>query len=480
MRRLTKLAVMFALLALMCLLTAAPALALDLRVKAVTPFDPNPITVTSSQAGTLTITAVSGVRELENPVTDMPVEAGITEVTWRGLTFGGEPIASGPVTLEGTVTHADGSVETATVKTSIRSPRSAVVSVLPSSQAWYPDKNNQLKIDVTLSRKGHFVIELASAKNPGKVLWSVIGDNNTREPSVVLWNGRLNSRKVCPAGEYILTAYSRAMPEIKQTHPLTILDKPLPELSLAVTPSLFPEDLSDDAAVWEALMAPVAVGIGGEGKGLHIHINKGRGNDVGTVNCRTVGLVIKEIYDDGWVLAGAWRQKDGAYVEGYVKQDNLMMVRPNTHYGVVLDKQKQTITVYEDGKPIGTTLVSTGLVRKGYPRADSRCGVYLIGTRMAGFWRDGAYYDYPLRIDGSNLIHQIGYRLVGDVPNFVAEIDELGRKASHGCIRVDMRAMKENGGINAWWFWTHLERDTKIIVTEDDETRRYPLGVPAP
>lgn len=480
MRHLIRLTVCLTLLAL-CLLMAVPAMALELNVKSVTPFEANPVTVTAAQAGTLTITAVSGVRELENPVTDLAVEAGVTELNWRGLTYGGEPVADGPVTLDAVLTHADGTVETATVKTTIRSPRSAVVSVLPAAQAWYPDKKSQLKIDVTLSRKGHFTVELASAKNPDKVLWTGKGNNDTREPAELLWNGRLNNRKVCPPGEYILTAYSKAMPDIRQTHPLTILDKPLPELALTVTPTLFPEDYSDDAAVWEALMAPVAVGDGGEGKGLHIHLAKrGRGDDVGTVNCRTVGLIIKEIYDDGWVLVGAWRQKDGAYIEGYVKADNLKVVRPNTHYGVVLDKRKQTLTVYEYGKPIGTTRISTGLVREGFPRADTHSGAYLVGSRMSGFWREGYYYDYPLRIDGANLIHQIGYRLVDSVPNFVDQTDELDRKASHGCIRVDIHVTQENGGINAWWIWTHLERDTKILVTEDDETLHYPLGAAAP
>ena len=31
-----------------------------------------------------------------------------------------------------------------------------------------------------------------------------------------------------------------------------------------------------------------------------------------------------------------------------------------------------------------------------------------------------------------------------------------------------------------WWIWTHLERDTKILVTEDDETLHYPMEIPAP
>ncbi len=43
----------------------------------------------------------------------------------------------------------------------------------------------------------------------------------------------------------------------------------------------------------------------------------------------------------------------------------------------------------------------------------------------------------------------------------------LGHKASHGCIRMDPRVTEECNGINAWWVWTHLGRDTKVLVTED-------------
>jgi hypothetical protein len=219
-------------------------------------------------------------------------------------------------------------------------------------------------------------------------------------------------------------------------------------------------------------MAPVAVGDGGEGKGFYIHAAKGgRGDHVGTINCRTVGLNILRIDDDGWVLVGAWRQLDGAYVEGWAKRDAIIMVRPSPRYGVVVHKQEQTLTVYEDGHPIGTTQISTGLVRRKFPRADTHSGTYLVGSRLSGFWRDGYYYEYPLRIDGSNLIHSVGYKTLNGLPNYTDNTAMLGQKASHGCIRVDVRVTEENSGINAWWLWTHLEPDTKVLVTEDDETR---------
>ena len=45
----------------------------------------------------------------------------------------------------------------------------------------------------------------------------------------------------------------------------------------------------------------------------------------------------------------------------------------------------------------------------------------------------------------------------------------LGTMASHGCIRVDARVTEESGGINAWWIWTHMGHDCKIIITEAQE-----------
>ena len=124
------------------------------------------------------------------------------------------------------------------------------------------------------------------------------------------------------------------------------------------------------------------------------------------------------------------------------------------------------MTVYEDGKRIGTVLVSTGWISEADRSADTRSGVYLMGTRMDDFADYGNNYCYPVRIDGYNLIHQMGYIPENGSRNFTDEMEALGTKASHGCIRVDARAGEENNGINAWWIWTHMGHDTKIIISE--------------
>ena len=41
-----------------------------------------------------------------------------------------------------------------------------------------------------------------------------------------------------------------------------------------------------------------------------------------------------------------------------------MTVYPNTHYGLVVDKNAQTMTVYMDGAKLGVMQVTTGLMIK--------------------------------------------------------------------------------------------------------------------
>ena len=114
-------------------------------------------------------------------------------------------------------------------------------------------------------------------------------------------------------------------------------------------------------------------------------------------------------------------------------------IRPDDRYGAIVDKKKQTMTVYEYGKKLGTVLISTGETTAVSRKADTHSGAYLMGTRMESFLQDGRYYNYPVRIDGFNLIHQAGYARESGLRDFGEELEALGTRASHGCIRVDPR-----------------------------------------
>lgn len=457
------LAILLLLLALM-----AGASAVELKTGTVRAFGQNILTVTCEEGGLLTIEAWSGTLQLKNPATDLRIEAGETEIPWDGLSWGGEPMPAGKVTLRATLVGADRTTEQTEITAEVRTPLPAAVCCLPSAQRFYPDGKNILRVEVAMSAAGTYDVTAAPKDRPEEVVWHERGFNNAKEPVVLRWNGMLRGRTPCEPGEYVITATSKSRPDYAQTAVVTVLAEPEEKLEITVTGSLMPADFSDDEAVWKALTAPVAVGDGAEGSGLRIMAKKGaRSGDNATVSCRTTGLAVLEISDDGWVKVGAWQQADGYWAEGWVKADKLRMIRPNDRYGAVVDKKNQTMTIYENGKKIGTVLISTGYTTLESRKADTHSGVFLMGTRMENFPQNGHIYNYPVRIDCFNLIHSAGYETVHGQRDYTEELAALGTKASHGCIRVDPRASDENT-INAWWIWTHMGRDTKIIVTPED------------
>ena len=454
---------------LLLIAAAVSAHAVTIEAGRIRPFDDNILTVTSEDGGRLTIEAVSGTIPLENPVTDLPVEGGTVEIHWNALSYNGEPLTPGSITLRALLAGNDLTTEVAEIRQKVDSPKPAVLCCLPVTQTFYANGKTVLRIECAISCKGTYELQIARKDKPDEAVWHYRTVYSGRgAPMVISWDGKGKNHKVCSPGEYIISAWAANNSEYVQTAEIALIPEPLPEPELTATGSLIPENLSDDAAVWEALMAPVAVGDGPEGKGLKIMNAKAGKECIGTVSCRTVGLAVLELYDDGWAKIGAWRQMDGAYIEGYVKTSKLRMVRPNTRYGAVVDKKKQTLTVYENGKKLGTAMVSTGFTTAEDRTADTHSGIYLLGTRMDGFGTDGHTYAYPIRMERLNLIHQMGYEMKNGERDFSAEMETLGTMASHGCVRVDARITEENNGINAWWIWTHMGHDSKIIVTPED------------
>ena len=464
-----KKAVIALVIILLLLAGAITASAVELKTGKIRAYEHNILTVTSEEGGSLTIEAFSGTIPLENPVTNMKIAPGTTEIPWDGITFGGEPIPQCWLTLRATLICGDRTTEQTEILTETGSPLPAVVCCLPTRQSFYADGRNVLRIEIALSAPGTCSVSIAARDNPEEELWYKQSVTSSKSPLVFRWDGKNKKGKICSPGEYVISARFKYRPDLVHTATVTLLNEPQEEPVLAVTGSLIPTDLKDDAAVWKALTAPVTIGNGPEGMGLRIMNGKtSLSGCAGTVSCRTVGLAVLEIGDDHWVKVGAWTQAEGYYTEGYVKEDKLKVVLPNVRYGAVLDKKAQTMTIYEDGKRLGTVLVSTGLTTKESRKADTHSGIYLLGTRMADFVQNGHVYCYPMRIDGFNLIHQLGYAKEGGQRNFEEELARLGTKASHGCIRVDARITAENNGLNAWWIWTHMGHDTKIIVTPED------------
>jgi len=454
------------LAAALLLPAACHASALELTAGTVTPFAENRIVVRSESAGTLTVTPALPDFSLRNAAENLQVEAGKTEIVWDGLSWHGEPLPSGTLTLNASLVLPSGEVSEASVRVKVGNPLCAAVSCLPAADLFCPAQGS-LRIECGLSRKGSVKLEIGSAGEPGKVLRTLTGKAKDTVPVQLKWDGKDQSRRPLPAGEYLLTAFSPACPEHRVTASVILTDDPVTVPDVFVTGEIIPADPEDDEAVWAALTAPAVVGAGTEGQGLYL-MKKKKYAPGGSISARTVAVRVMELAEKGWCQVAVWRQAVGEYMEGWVQRDKLTVIAPRLHYGVLINKKQQTLTVYQDGRRLGTLRISTGLLSSGNPLAATPPGVYLIGSRMKDFQNDGFHYDYPIRLHGDYLLHTVGYKTKNGSRIYTEELDNLGSPASHGCVRMDIRPAEDGSGLNAWWVWTHLGRDTRVIVTEGE------------
>ena len=457
---------LFLALTAVLLLAVGSACALELSAETVIPFSENRITIRTETAGVLTITPAMTDYPLLNITENLPVEAGDTELSWDGLTWHGEPVAPGMITLDAVLSLPSGEVSEASVRVMVDRPLCAAVSCLPGADLFCPAQGD-LRVECGLSRGGSVKLEIASAEEPGKVLRVITGQAKDTVPVKLWWNGRDQERRRLPAGEYLLTAVTGTCPDRRVTASVTLADEPISKPDIFITGEILPADPEDDEAVWAILTSPAVVGTGGEGLGLYLMKDK-KYSPGGSISSRTVAVRVMEISEKGWVRIAAWRQGTGEYMEGWVRRDRLTVIAPRLHYGALINKKKQTLTVYRDGKRLGTLQVSTGLLSSENPRAATPPGVYLIGSRIKDFRNSGFHYDYPIRLHGSYLLHTVGYTTGDNARIYTEELNSLGSPASHGCIRMDIRPAEDGSGLNAWWIWTHLPRDTRVIVVEGE------------
>lgn len=145
------------------------------------------------------------------------------------------------------------------------------------------------------------------------------------------------------------------------------------------------------------------------------------------------------------------------------------MVVPSADYGLLVDKAAQTMVVFEQGKRIGEMRISTGKPIRSDLTRETTAGSFLTVSRLGSFNTKGMVYGNPIRYDGGNLIHSIGWKKQGTARDYTTEQAQLGTKASHGCIR--MPRFGEEGDITAYWLWLHIPWHTRLIILDDPAER---------
>ena len=142
------------------------------------------------------------------------------------------------------------------------------------------------------------------------------------------------------------------------------------------------------------------------------------------------------------------------FSEGAVPND-----RPLYDYLLKIDTEKQTVTAYgwEDGayaKAVREMVCSTGLDDTPTP-----AGTYKATgpvARWCYFPTYGCWAQYAFRIKGGVLFHSVLYEQAKESTLLTGSVKKLGRKSSHGCVRLSVEDAK--------WIFDHCTAGTTVVV----------------
>lgn len=173
---------------------------------------------------------------------------------------------------------------------------------------------------------------------------------------------------------------------------------------------------------------------------------------------RSVGIVYGQLspvtvlgkLSNGYSKIQALDYNSSRTVIGYVPTKYLKTVVPNQHYLVIVDKATQHMMIYKDGKCIKDLLCSTG---RPTSKTETPVGTFLLGDRKSKFTSYGETAYYAYRFNKGYYIHS-----VTSTPGKGFSVSEanLGKKASHGCVRIAYNEAK--------WVYNNLPKGTMVVV----------------
>ena len=266
-----------------------------------------------------------------------------------------------------------------------------------------------------------------------------------------------------------------------------------------MNPDLY--DLDNPAhqqAIWDLMMQPITVIEGDQTENIYITNQPGINRSPYSQNCagelhgqsQGVNVLEADTDGDGYVLIEAYTndgtKTENSYmdsiaasrVQGYIKESRLYEVTPSSKYALLVDKLRQKLYVFEDGKIISDLLISSGLNNPSQPYNETPAGEFVTVSRVGNFNAGkNTIGRFAIRFNGGTLLHEVLHDVNADgTRNYANYEPDLGKKASHGCIRIPRRKNAE--GINMEWFWSNLENKTKVFVWDDKGRALYEPELP--
>ena len=436
------------------------------RIGNINPYSENAFLIESAENGSLTITIHDSIciyRTIKQRIS-----SGKTKIYWDGCGFNQEMLYKKTYTITAEMETDSGQQYSVSFDSPIEYPDQCLQYAMPSSDKLYLDDLNNWFIEYRTVKDGTINIELILGETGENIcLYSInaVGAKIGRKEF-----SAISGKKTLPkAGIYRIKIYEKTKPDQFYEYNLEIANQKPEQVPVEMTGDIMPERTMSENEIWDIMMKPSVV--------LDIDFFKHqevfkepdkKSQSLGTLHGQTQCVKVIKIEND-WAQIGAWNHEDASYIEGWVPYSILKYEYPNKEYGILIDKEKQTLSVYQNGKVADTLLISSGKAEKNKLYQETSAGCFLTGYHRVNFSMNGKKYDYVIQYDGGNLLHQAPYDWGQKKKDFTMGRGYLGAKASHACIRIQPEPGE--GGLNAFWIFTHIPYHTRVIILDDQNKR---------
>ena len=432
----------------------------------------------------------------------LSVSAGENHLTWDGLDKAGNPVAPGDYALSISLSGAE-----ITKPVTIGSPSPRILNVSGPGSA---ECGGKWTFTVEVSEAGKLLMRV---RDQNGVWRDALAERTETGKASLVWNCDIDG-VFLDAGDYtvqftltndaglVSTARQISLTLVQtaasaQKRPAkTIIPSAVTTAADEKSYWTYPIGKLDEAALWEIMMQPMTVIDGNQTLVYRLRKtpddSQKKDNVVGEITYASQGVHVLETLDNGWSLVEAYNSSYGPdcqsrrgfgvtddLIQGYVKTSLLRTITPKAEYALLIDKLNQTMYIFSGGKCIGTLLVSTGLNNATQSWNETPSGEFVMISKMGGFPAGNLWCAYGMRINGGCAIHEVPY--IGNDEtepsrrDYSSTLKFLGRKASHGCIRVQKAA--NEGGQNIKWLWDHITKNTKVLIWDDTgRIRPYPVA----
>ena len=436
------------------------------RVGQIVCFGNNTFDIDAPEDGKLVITIrnnTSVFRTIEGTVS-----AGKSSIAWDGLGYNRERLTPMTYHIDAVLTGETGNQYEVHFDSPIELCKQALLFALPSAETAYLNDPDGWFFECRAVTGGTFKIQFLQEETE-KILYEFERDIASGRISRITLKNILGKKRIEP-GVYLIRVYDITASDYTSEFMLHVEEEKPEEEAVFVTGPIMPESEADDEEIWKKMTEPAVVVNIRNHDHQKVFLDPDSSSAVlGTLHGQTQSLEVIRIQDD-WVFIQAWNHEEGEMIQGWVPLKNLKVVHPQTEYGLLINKQEQTLTVFRKGERIGTVLVCTGRMVKNALEQETSAGSFLTGEHRVDYSTNGKKYDYVIQYDGGNLIHQIPYAHGTGKKDFTEGRGLLGAKASHACIRI--QAEPGEADINAYWIWTHIPMNTRIIILDDPAERK--------